>query len=233
MVEYQQSIFEEKRIVEMMRYIPQDKYTIAWFKLAECVAKGEKEKAFGVYRLLMHSLEDQAYAHQLEGDLLCAFQDERASEKYAHAAHLYFQNRKFKESAALYEELIFLVPDNNRYLSQLIAIYKEHKNIELFKSKMQKLLYHLLEQSMYSRMATVIDEIKTVEDAELILSNYQHLIERCIHDHTFCPDKARHILYDSIDFILKRDDSLLTNYLAFLEQSSGKWHAIACDYLKK
>ena len=52
---------------------PSDKYTIAWFKLAECVAKGEKEKAFGVYRLLMHSLEDQAYAYQLEGDLLDAF----------------------------------------------------------------------------------------------------------------------------------------------------------------
>ena len=30
-----------------MRYIPNDKYTIAWFKLAECVTKGEKEKAFG------------------------------------------------------------------------------------------------------------------------------------------------------------------------------------------
>ncbi len=217
----------------MMRYIPRDKYTIAWFKLAECVAKGEKEKAFGVYRLLMHSLEDQAYAYQLEGDLLGAFQDERATEKYAYAAQLYFQNKRFKESAALYEELIFLAPENNRYLHQLIAIYKEHKSKELFKTKMQKLLQLLLEQASYEKAISVISEIRIIEDALQVVSNYQQVVERCIHDHTFCPEKARHILYDSLDYILKNDDTLLTNYLVFLEQSSGKWHTIACDYLKQ
>lgn len=217
----------------MMRYIPRDKYTIAWFKLAECVAKGEKEKAFGVYRLLMHSLEDQAYAHQLEGDLLGAFQDERATEKYAYAAQLYFQNRRFKESAALYEELIFLVPENNKYLQQLIAIYKEHKNKDLFKTKMQKLLQLLLDHAQYEKAVTIINEIKITEGTDQIVSNYQQIVERCMHDHTFCSNKARHILYDSLDYILKYNDTLLTNYLFFLEQSSGKWHTIACEYLKK
>lgn len=216
-----------------MRYIPRDKYTIAWFKLAECVAKGEKEKAFGVYRLLMHSLEDQAYAHQLEGDLLGAFKDERAPEKYAYAAQLYFQNKRFKESAALYEELIYLVPENNKHLQQLIIIYKEHKNKELFKVKMQKLIQQLLEHAMYEQTINVINEIKTVEDVTTITTNYQQIVERCIHDHTFCPEKVRHILYDSLDYILKYNDRLLTNYLVFLEQSSGKWHTIACEYLKK
>lgn len=217
----------------MMRYIPRDKYTIAWFKLAECVAKGEKEKAFGVYRLLMHSLEDQAYAYQLEGDLLGAFQDERSTEKYAYAAQLYFQNRRFKESAALYEELIFLDPSHNRYLQQLIVIYKEHKSKELFKAKMQKLFAQLLEQAAYEKAILVMNDLKMIEEAVSVLSYYQQLIERAIHDHTFCPEKARHIVYDSLDFTIKENESLLSSHLTFIEQSSGKWHAIACDYLKK
>lgn len=232
MVEYQQKYLKKKGL-EMMRYIPRDKYTIAWFKLAECVAKGEKEKAFGVYRLLMHSLEDQAYAHQLEGDLLGAFQDERATEKYAYAAQLYLQNRRFKESAALYEELIFLDPTNARYLQQLIAIYKEHKNKELFKTKMHKLFGQLLEQGIYEKALIIINDIKVVSETTLIVSYFQQLIERCIHDPAFCADKARHILYDSLDFIIKQDDTLLNSYLLFMEQSSGKWHTIASDYLKK
>ena len=59
----------------MMKHLPSDKYNVAWFKLAECVARGEKEKALGVYRLLVHSLDEPAFIRQLEGDLLLAFKD--------------------------------------------------------------------------------------------------------------------------------------------------------------
>ena len=141
-----------------MRYVPSDKYTIAWFKLAECVAKGEKEKAFGVYRLLMHSLEDQAYAYQLEGDFLGAFQDDRAIEKYAHAAHLYQHNNRFKEAAALYEELMVLNPQEDRYLLQVIEIYKYHKSTDIFIAKLIKLSDPLLEKKMYQQLLFIINE---------------------------------------------------------------------------
>ena len=128
-----------------MRYVPSDKYTIAWFKLAECVAKGEKEKAFGVYRLLMHSLDDQAYAYQLEGDLLGAFQDQRAIEKYAHAAHLYVQNNRFKEAATLYQDLIVMAPDDKHYITRLIDVYKKHKSHDVLIVKLGRLADYLIE----------------------------------------------------------------------------------------
>ncbi len=111
-----------------MRYIPTDKYTVAWFKLAECVAKGEKEKAFGVYRLLMHSLEDKAYAHQLEGDLLGAFHDERALEKYEHAAQLYVTDQRWKEAIALYEELVSASGCEQRFVKKLLELYTQQTN---------------------------------------------------------------------------------------------------------
>jgi hypothetical protein len=37
-----------------MKQTQVDKHTIAWFKIAECVSRGEKERALGVYRLLSH-----------------------------------------------------------------------------------------------------------------------------------------------------------------------------------
>lgn len=122
-----------------MRYIPTDKYTVAWFKLAECVAKGEKEKAFGVYRLLMHSIEDKAYAHQLEGDLLGAFQDERALEKYEHAAQLYMSNNRWKEAIALYEELVTMNPHNSKAAHCLLELYKKHKKPDQIEKLVEKL----------------------------------------------------------------------------------------------
>ena len=68
-----------------MNQVVADKYNIAWFKLADCVARGEKERALGVFRLLSHSFDDPALARQLHGDLLLSFRDERAQEKYEEA----------------------------------------------------------------------------------------------------------------------------------------------------
>ena len=72
-----------------MKQFSGDKYNVAWFKLAEFVARGEKERAMGLYRLLVHSFDDSAFAHQLEGDLLLSFDDTQAVEKYLEAAYLY------------------------------------------------------------------------------------------------------------------------------------------------
>jgi len=52
-----------------------DKHTIAWFKIAECVSRGEKERALGVYRLLSHSFNDNAVARQLEADIYLSFEE--------------------------------------------------------------------------------------------------------------------------------------------------------------
>ena len=83
-----------------------EKYNIAWFKLAECVSRGDKERALGVYRLLSHSLHNDAFRDQLEGDIWLAFGElDNAIACYREAAHKYRVNNQPLESAALFEQL--------------------------------------------------------------------------------------------------------------------------------
>jgi len=128
-----------------MKHLSQDKHTIAWFKLAECVSRGEKERAFGVYRLLSHSIENHAFACQLQGDLYFSFDDvESAIGKYCDAAHLYEAEDRFLEAAAVYENLLSLKPTNERYRERIIVLYQRLH----IPSKVIQHRVELIEQSM-------------------------------------------------------------------------------------
>jgi len=72
-----------------MRLPTNRSYTLAWFKLANFVNRGEKERALNVLKLLMHSIQDEAVPYQLEGDLLLAFDDNAALDRYHVAANLH------------------------------------------------------------------------------------------------------------------------------------------------
>lgn len=84
------------------------KSTVAWFKLAEFVERKEKERALAIYRLLVHSLNDPAYSAQLEGDLLAAFHDERATESYRRAALVYEKTDRFFSAALAHEQIALM-----------------------------------------------------------------------------------------------------------------------------
>src|SRR6185295_6125944 len=104
-----------------MRNVPPDKYNIAWFKLAECVSRGERERALGVYRLLAHSIGNPAFESQLEGDLYLSFQDVQAAiAKYQEAVRLYRQSGRVLQSAAVLEHLITLQPHTYTHHQQII-----------------------------------------------------------------------------------------------------------------
>lgn len=107
-----------------MKEIPSDKYSVAWFKLAEFVGRGEKERALGLYRLLVHSFDDRAFAFQLEGDLLLSFNDAEAQQRYMQAARLYQEDGDMLKAAAVYEHLLFLDADNIFYKKQLAILYQ-------------------------------------------------------------------------------------------------------------
>ena len=107
-----------------MRQLPSDKYNVAWFKLAEFVARGEKERALGLYRLLAHSFDDEALAHQLEGDLLLAFNDDGAVKCYVDAAKYYQKAHRFVQAAAVYEHILSLQPRTEMHILTIIDLYK-------------------------------------------------------------------------------------------------------------
>lgn len=103
--------------------IKERKSSIAWFKLAELISRGEKEKALNLYRLLSHSFDDRGYVLQVEGDILWSFEDKAAIEKYQQAAFLYKKEQKLTAAVSVYEHLLTLHPENTEYLAQLVEYY--------------------------------------------------------------------------------------------------------------
>ena len=100
-----------------------EKYTVAWFTLAAFIARKEKERALGIYRLLTHSLHNEALAYQLEGDILLSFSDEKALSAYEKAAAFYEKQGAIVQAAAVYEHLVTLVPDYLDYAHKLVRLY--------------------------------------------------------------------------------------------------------------
>lgn len=94
--------------------------SIAWFKLSEFAQRREKERALLFYRLLVHSINDEAVACQLEGDLYAAFNDDRALDCYRRAARLYMQMNKPRHAEVLHELLRTLPFINNN--NSMIAV---------------------------------------------------------------------------------------------------------------
>lgn len=123
-----------------MKQAPVEKYTIAFFRLAEYVSRGEKERALGVYRLLAHSFDDLAFARQLEGDILLSFNDDGAQDKYFQAAQLYQKDMRLRQASAVYEHLLMLHPKSAVYMSALIDVYSQLEMISRAKVYVIKLL---------------------------------------------------------------------------------------------
>jgi len=113
---------------------------VAWFKLADLVSRKEKEKALNLYRLLSHSLEERAYALQVEGDILWSLEDNAAIEKYLQAAYLYKKEKKLTSSIAIYEHLLTLEPHNFSHLKTLALLYLFLSWPEKFEQRYEQLL---------------------------------------------------------------------------------------------
>lgn len=131
-----------------MKQSSNEKCTIAWFKLAEFVSRGEKERALALYRLLAHSFADKALVVQLEGDLCASFKDTSAQEKYSQAAQLYVLDGRWWQAAALYEQLHMLDQTNIDYLNGLLVVYKQLNLPEQYVSAGQRLILLLIKKNV-------------------------------------------------------------------------------------
>jgi tetratricopeptide (TPR) repeat protein len=159
-----------------MRQLPGDKYNVAWFKLAEFVTRGEKERAIGLYRLLVHSFDDSAFAHQLEGDLLLSFDGNEAVEKYLEAAHLYEKQERIIEAAAVYEHIITIKPENEKYYVKLIALYEKLGTSERAIDQKVKLLELLIINNRFDEVANRLKEFELKYGDNLLLPLYEKII---------------------------------------------------------
>lgn len=88
-----------------------DKYGDVWAILITLIQKHDKSYALGLYSLLAETIEDSAYAYQLEADILWHFKDHRAILQYECAAQEYQEHGNISAAIGLYNQLIKI--DNN------------------------------------------------------------------------------------------------------------------------
>lgn len=143
-----------------MKQFHPNKYSIAWFKIAEFIARGEKERALGVYRLLAHSLDDQPVIFQLEADILLSSHDSRAYEKYEKSALLYCSDGRLLQAAAVYEHLSSLQMLKEKHKIHLILLYILLQNDFSALHHIQSLVLSLIESKKWNMLIEYSVEIK-------------------------------------------------------------------------
>ena len=125
----------------MERQQGQNERSLAWFKLADLIARGEREKALSVFRLLSHSLTDQAYVLQIEGDILWFMDSSASIEKYNQAAFLYQKEKRWIEAIAIQEHLLTMRPNACDALAILLVLYALVDWPEKFDSRFTMLVH--------------------------------------------------------------------------------------------
>ena len=159
-----------------MKHISSDTYTVAWFKLADDVGRGEKERALGVFRLLSHSFDDSALACQLYGDILRSFGDLQAVEKYQQAAELYRARKQWIQSAAVYEHIITMQPENDDVKMKLIELYQQLHIRSKVVHYWQQLVQSLLKKNEWKQAIAIAMEYEVIGDDAAVAQLHEHLL---------------------------------------------------------
>ncbi|QQR54247.1 hypothetical protein IPH25_00270 [bacterium] len=199
----------------MMKYdgSMHDNFSIAWFKLAECVNRGEKERAFAMHRLLAHSINDPALVFQLEGDIALACKDTaRAVEAYKKAALKYSELNQLDQTAAVYEHLFYLLPNDFFICENLVTLFQRKKN----SSKLIEYFPHFLNfLSLKSDEATLISTTENYADTlekEIIVTFYEDILYASWLDHGFEGLKKYLVEQIMLHYLAENDDTGLEQW---------------------
>lgn len=217
-----------------MKQVPSDKYSIAWFKLAECVSRGEKERALGVYRLLSYSFDDQAFAYQLAGDLLRSFDDNTAIEQYHQAAQLYQKAQRFLEAAAVYEHLIHLIPDKELYLMNLVELYTHMRDAGHAVHHMVQLLDLLSKKKKWDDVHDLISKYDSLIEADQAVKVYKKIIFEVVDQEDVPQERIKAYIKKAVELLLNGgDDRKLQRFLSELKACSESYYQHATHYMKQ
>jgi len=194
------------------------KQSIAWFKLAEYISRGEKERALGLYRLLSHTLENSPFELQLAGDILRACNDkERAIEKYLHAAQLYEKSEKFSHACGVYDHVLLLDPERQdlKIKRALLAAYM-HDEERLGRMVCSVLLS--AQKISYETIVSCIDELCVASEKNIRMFCWQAVAWYALKQSTFNQGLMQAICKKTIDELSAAENSLeLEKFLSRLE----------------
>jgi tetratricopeptide (TPR) repeat protein len=216
-----------------MRHVPSDKYNVAWFKLAECVSRGEKERALGVYRLLAHSFGDEAFAYQLMGDLLLSFDDAQAIAKYQEAADRYTQEERWLESAAVYEHLLTFDPTNVSYRKEVVRLYRQTTLQGKIITNLTQLFQQYLDTDSLDNALQTIEQLEQYLLVQDLAPIRQKLVYAMLTKRIVVPDMVIEQIHRTIDgYFVTNDTKALTQFLTYLEQVGDYYYVEASRYME-
>jgi tetratricopeptide (TPR) repeat protein len=216
-----------------VKQIDSDKYNVAWFKLAECVSRHEKERALGVLHLLVHSLDDVALGYKLEGDVYVSFNEiENAITRYTLAAKEYQREKRFFEAAGIYGNLIALKPKSKEYALALVRLYKV-LNVHAKQVESLTTLFDLwIDEQLYLRARDTLKELIFLDPSYKIFSLTQAFIFDALDKKYFEFRELKDLLKRYIDSLVMSDNSTeVTQFLSVLEAKSSALYGFACNCL--
>ncbi len=218
-----------------MKIISADKYNIAWFKLAECISRGEKERALGVYRLLSHSIKDKALVSQLEGDIFLLFDTIDQAEKcYYDAAQLYKQDGRVLEAAAIYEHLLTLFPKNQGYRRQIVDLYAQQNILSKVTYHTLQLIDSALQTNQCNQAIEYAQKLEEKGNTESCTLAFQKLTLGLIEAKDIDQDVVAESLHKTIDYVLiNENDGQLQQFLAKVRAIDSRWYQKASEHLKR
>jgi len=221
----------------MMNNVPTDKYNVAWFKLAECISRGEKERALGVYRLLAHSLDDAPFSLQLQGDILLSFKDHKgAVESYYQAIESYRNGKRLLQAAAVAEHILALSDEAEKHkvLTLLIDLYSELRiSDKVIAYAQTQCAFYLVQDEVEHALETMVRLDTLVESNEVMVLR-QDLIVALIKHGALPMNLVLAQLHKMLDGLSIDNNKLaLQQFMTLIEELSSDYYAQARTYLNR
>jgi hypothetical protein len=216
-----------------MKPVSLEKQSVAWFKLAECVGRGEKERTLSLFRLLTYSLDNKPFTKQLEADILAFFEDKQALTEYVSAAHLYYQEGNIVEASVVYEKLIAL-ESKQEFLEKVISLYFELKDQKKAIYYQKQLCTVLLSKGRVEKAVMQFKSFEENLDEGEKIDLYKAIITAAL-THKYGQQKTiTEYLHKALDGLMRfGSDQELKTFLADLKALNTLWHKDAVEYLKK
>jgi|SRR5690606_39348859 len=216
-----------------MKHMQADKYTIAWFKIAECVSRGEKERALGVYRLLSHSFNDNAVARQLEADIYLACNElDKAIDLYRQAMEFYQKSERFLEAAAVCEHLITLLPNDFLLRSQLVNYYVMQKMVSKIHDSFQIILESYIYYNEWENIAEKIIECEKNSDPFIRAMMFKQIIVTVYQEEHHIDLVMIGVEKAINSFLVEGCEKNLQEFLSFLRAFDQELYEYALNFIK-
>ncbi len=217
-----------------MKQVPSERSSIAWFKLAEVIGRGERERAFSLFRLLIHSFDDQAFSKKLEADIWVSFDIQEAESHYKESAHLYKQDEKWMQALGIYELLVHYCPDSVHYYEQVIELCDALKFQDKKLLAQKDICKLFLEQGQIEKALDLFvlfeKDLKEVD----VFAFHQKIIIAALH-HKYTKQVVLNLyLKKALDGLFRASsESEIKEFLAKIRALSFAWHKDAVTYLEE